>query len=107
MKTNKKFYQQLLDYEKKGLIQFMPRHIPEDHIKIYVGKKTLSLHKSIADFAKDINEKIESHDFFSENMLERYLDRSVSYVDRLVRENKYVMLIRGRGLKFLIKKDWK
>ena len=39
MKTNKKFYQQLLDYEKDGLIQFMPRHIPEDHIKIYVGEK--------------------------------------------------------------------
>lgn len=106
MKTNKEFYQQLLDYEKDGLIQFIPKHVPEGHTRIYVGKKTLTLDISIAEFARDIAGKVASHDFFTENLLERYLEKSATYVNKLVDKGEYVKLVRGKGIKFYVKKDW-
>ena len=104
--TNKEFYEDLLRYEKEGKVLFMPRTIPYEHFKVHVGKKTLTVHISLVDFGREILDKVESHDFFSENLIESYLGKSITYVNKMVEQGEYIRIVRGKGLKFYVKKDW-
>ena len=106
MKTNKEFYEALLKYESEGKLLFMPKRIPSDFFKINMYKKNIALHTSLIDFSQEIKDKVDSHNFFTQRGLEMYINKSLSYVNRLVRDGEYIRLIEGQGLKFYLKKDW-
>lgn len=104
--TNREFYEQMLEYERQGLIVFMPKILENGFFKIRVGAKIMAISSKIYDFGNAISEKHSQGIFHTQKSLEESLSRSANYIKRLVREQKYEMFIRGKGLKFYIKRDW-
>ena len=103
--SNKEFYEKLLDYEAQGLLLFMPRTIPDSYVKIVIETRSIGIHKDIYDFGGEIIKKADNSQFFTQRMLEYYLDVSNSVIMRLLYEEKYI-LIKRNMTKFYIKKDW-
>lgn len=104
--SNKDFYDRLTGYEGKGLILFMVRPVPKGFFLIKVGNKNVAVSREIAEFAKEIENKVKGDQLFSHKSLEKHLDKSRSFIDAAVANGKYLLFHRGKGLKFYIKKDW-
>lgn len=105
-KSNKKFYENLLEYEKAGLLKFMPRNIETDFCKVKLGSVVLAVHYNITHFIVEISLKEREHQLFTQSELEGHLQKSASFISKLVRQGEYLRFTRGKGMKFYIKKDW-
>lgn len=106
---NKDFYEKLIEYETSGLIVLNYKGTRQiDFIRMNIGKKVIAVSLEILDFAKEIKNKIDECQFFSQNTLENYLNVSNTYIKRRVELGEFVKIARGeKGCKFYIKKDWK
>lgn len=102
---NREFYEKILKYEAEGRLIFMPRIVPEDFVKITIDTRSFGIHKSIYHFGGTIISKADTHQFFTQKMLERYIGKSAPVVLRLLHEGEYA-LIKRNMTKFYIKKTW-
>lgn len=110
--SNKEFYEKILQYEQDGLLMFSPKAYPSNFVKMRIMPSShISISADIIDFAKEISEKVQNNQFFTQKALESHLGVSASVLMRLVIEEDYIRFSRGSGdenkkRKFYIKKDW-
>lgn len=106
--SNKEFYEKLIEYESSGLITLNWEGTKRaGFIRMNVGKKVIAVCLEILDFAKEIKNKIDKNQFFSQKTLENHLNVSNTYIQRRVELGEYVKIVSGGlGYKFYIKKDW-